>query len=53
MQGLIKAAIPRSQSLIFFEHKYLYRRIKEEIPDDDYWFLSEKRGFAREDVISA
>jgi 2-oxoisovalerate dehydrogenase E1 component beta subunit len=35
-KGLIKAAIRDSNPVIFFEHKYLYRRIKEEIPDDDY-----------------
>jgi 2-oxoisovalerate dehydrogenase E1 component beta subunit len=35
-KGLIKAAIRDSNPVIFFEHKYLYRRIKEEIPDEDY-----------------
>jgi 2-oxoisovalerate dehydrogenase E1 component beta subunit len=35
-KGLIKAAIRDNNPVIFFEHKYLYRRIKEEIPDDDY-----------------
>ena len=35
-KGLIKAAIRDHNPVIFFEHKYLYRRIKEEIPDDDY-----------------
>jgi 2-oxoisovalerate dehydrogenase E1 component beta subunit len=35
-KGLIKAAIRVSNPVIFFEHKYLYRRIKEEIPDEDY-----------------
>ncbi|MFI5114730.1 MAG: alpha-ketoacid dehydrogenase subunit beta, partial [Terriglobales bacterium] len=33
---LIKAAIRDNNPVIFFEHKYLYRRIKEEIPSDDY-----------------
>ena len=32
-KGLIKAAIRDNNPVIFFEHKYLYRRIKEEIPD--------------------
>ena len=33
-KGLIKAAIRDPNPVIFFEHKYLYRRIKEEIPDN-------------------
>src|SRR6478736_2901890 len=35
-KGLIKAAIRDNNPCIFFEHKYLYRRIKEEVPQDDY-----------------
>jgi pyruvate/2-oxoglutarate/acetoin dehydrogenase E1 component len=35
-KGLIKASIRDNNPVIFFEHKYLYRRIKEDIPDDDY-----------------
>ncbi len=35
-KGLIKAAIRENNPVIFFEHKYLYRRIKEDVPDDDY-----------------
>jgi len=35
-KGLIKAAIRDNNPVIFFEHKYLYRRIKEEIPAEDY-----------------
>ena len=35
-KGLIKAAIRDNNPVIFFEHKYLYRRIKEEVPEDDY-----------------
>ncbi len=35
-KGLIKAAIRDNNPCIFFEHKYLYRRIKEEVPTDDY-----------------
>src|ERR1700746_1802082 len=35
-KGLIKSAIRDNNPVIFFEHKYLYRRIKEDIPDDDY-----------------
>ena len=35
-KGLIKAAVRDPNPVIFFEHKFLYRRIKEEVPEDDY-----------------
>jgi 2-oxoisovalerate dehydrogenase E1 component beta subunit len=35
-KGLIKAAIRDNNPVIFFEHKYLYRRIKEDVPAGDY-----------------
>jgi len=35
-KGLIKASIRDNNPVIFFEHKYLYRRIKDEVPEEDY-----------------
>ena len=34
-KGLIKAAIRDNSPCLFFEHKYLYRRIKQEMPEGD------------------
>jgi pyruvate/2-oxoglutarate/acetoin dehydrogenase E1 component len=35
-KGLLKAAIRDEDCVLFFEHKYLYRRIKEELPAGDH-----------------
>ncbi len=35
-KGLIKAAVRDNNPVLFFEHKYLYRRVKEELPTEDY-----------------
>lgn len=35
-KGLLKAAIRDDDPVLFFEHKYLYRRVKDDVPDHDY-----------------
>jgi 2-oxoisovalerate dehydrogenase E1 component beta subunit len=35
-KGLLKAAIRDNNPVLYFEHKYLYRRIKEDVPEDDF-----------------
>jgi 2-oxoisovalerate dehydrogenase E1 component beta subunit len=35
-KGLIKASVRDNDPVIFLEHKYLYRSIKEDVPSDDY-----------------
>lgn len=35
-KGLLKSAIRDDNPVLFFEHKFLYRRIKEELPEGDY-----------------
>ncbi len=35
-KGMLKASIRGEDPVVFFEHKKLYRSIKEEVPDDDY-----------------
>ena len=47
-KGLIKSAIRDNNPVVFFEHKFLYRRIKEELPDGDYTVPLGKARVARE-----
>jgi pyruvate/2-oxoglutarate/acetoin dehydrogenase E1 component len=47
-KGLLKAAIRDDDPVLFFEHKYLYRRIKEEVPQGDHVVPIGKARIARE-----
>jgi len=47
-KGLLKAAIRDDDPVLFFEHKYLYRRIKEEMPQGDHVVPIGKARIARE-----
>src|SRR2546423_3797090 len=47
-KGLIKAAIRDDDPVLYFEHKYLYRRIKETLPAGDHVVPIGKARLARE-----
>jgi len=47
-KGLIKASIRDDNPVIFYEHKFLYRRIKDEVPEADYVVPLGKARVARE-----
>ncbi len=47
-KGLIKSSIRDDNPVIFFEHKLLYRRIKEDVPEEDYVVPLGKARIARE-----
>ena len=47
-KGLMKAAIRDEDCVLFFEHKYLYRRIKETMPSGDHVVPIGKARIARE-----
>jgi 2-oxoisovalerate dehydrogenase E1 component beta subunit len=47
-KGLLKAAIRDDDCVLFFEHKYLYRRIKEAMPAGDHVVPIGKARVARE-----
>jgi 2-oxoisovalerate dehydrogenase E1 component beta subunit len=47
-KGLLKAAIRDDDPVLYFEHKYLYRRIKDEVPEEDYVVPLGKAALRRE-----
>ena len=47
-KGLMKAAIRDDDCVLFFEHKYLYRRIKEDLPAGDHVVPIGRARLARE-----
>ncbi len=47
-KGLIKSAIRDNNPVCFFEHKFLYRRIKEELPEEEYTVPIGKARIARQ-----
>ena len=47
-KGLLKSAIRDEDCVLYFEHKYLYRRIKEEMPAGDHLTPIGKARIARE-----
>src|SRR6202022_2144307 len=47
-KGLLKSAIRDEDCVLYFEHKYLYRRIKEEMPSGDHLTPIGKARTARE-----
>ena len=46
--GLIKASIRDDDPVLYFEHKYLYRRLKDELPTDDFTVPIGKATIVRE-----
>jgi 2-oxoisovalerate dehydrogenase E1 component beta subunit len=47
-KGLLKSAIRDNNPVLFFEHKFLYRRIKEELPAEEYTVPIGKAAVRRE-----
>ena len=47
-KGLLKAAIRDDDPVLYFEHKYLYRRIKDDVPEEDYVVRIGKAALRRE-----
>ena len=47
-KGLIKSAIRDNNPVLYLEHKFLYRRIKEDLPEEDYTIPIGKARVARQ-----
>ncbi|MGH9639525.1 MAG: alpha-ketoacid dehydrogenase subunit beta [Bryobacteraceae bacterium] len=47
-KGLLKSAIRDNNPVLFFEHKYLYRRVKEQLPASEYTVPIGKAAVRRE-----
>jgi pyruvate/2-oxoglutarate/acetoin dehydrogenase E1 component len=47
-KGLLKSAIRDNNPVLFFEHKFLYRRVKEDVPRQDYTVPIGKAAVRRE-----
>jgi len=47
-KGLLKSAVRDNNPVLFFEHKFLYRRIKEDLPGDDFTVPIGKASVRRE-----
>ncbi|HVB88552.1 MAG TPA: alpha-ketoacid dehydrogenase subunit beta [Candidatus Dormibacteraeota bacterium] len=47
-KGLLKSAIRDNNPVLFFEHKFLYRRVKEELPAEEYTVPIGKAAVRRE-----
>ncbi len=47
-KGLLKAAIRDDDPVLYFEHKFLYRRVKDDVPEGDYVVPLGKAAIRRE-----
>ncbi len=47
-KGLLKSAIRDNNPVLFFEHKFLYRRVKEKLPESEYTVPIGKAAVRRE-----
>lgn len=47
-KGLLKSAIRDNNPVLFFEHKFLYRRVKEDLPEKEYTVPIGKAAVRRE-----
>jgi pyruvate/2-oxoglutarate/acetoin dehydrogenase E1 component len=47
-KGLLKSAIRDNNPVLFFEHKFLYRRVKEDVPVEEYTVPIGKAAVRRE-----